>query len=85
MVFKILKTKTLHFLIKKEGTQVLNREKKNQRWNKENTQKSKSLRKTLMIKNTLEMTINLLKQSQCQGKIQLIVNGGHFIRNTTTT
>ena len=28
MVFKILKTKTLHFLIKKEGPQVLNREKK---------------------------------------------------------
>lgn len=41
--------------------------------------------KTLMINNTLEMTINLLKQSQCQGKIQPIVNGGHFIRNTTTT
>lgn len=28
MIFKILKTKTLHFLIKKEGTQVFNREKK---------------------------------------------------------
>ena len=51
--------KTLHFLIYKEGNQVFNREKKIEM--KQNTQKSKSLRKTLMIKNTLEMTINLLR------------------------